>query len=142
MNRKAIIVDIDGTISENVTGRPWYGKGAAEGMLEDKPYIDIINLISAYSYVYKLDVLILTGRHKGKELEATKKWLNKNSVFYNEIFARDLNDFSKTSVYKEKIYEEKIKPYYDIVMVFEDDNSCVKMYRDMGLTVLQPNKLL
>lgn len=138
MKKKAIIVDIDGTISENVTGRPWYGKGAAEGMLEDKPYENIINLISAYSYVYKLDVLILTGRNQGKELDATKEWLKKNSFFYDAIFARDNRDFSKTAIYKEKVYEEKIKPFWDVVMVFEDSNSCVQMFRNKGLTVLQP----
>lgn len=138
MKEKAIIVDIDGTISENVTGRPWYGEGAAEGMLTDKPYIDIINLIDAYVYNYGVKVVILTGRHKGKELEATKKWLDKNSFYYDEIFARDLRDFSKTAAYKEKVYEEKIKPYYDVVMVFEDSNSCVQMFRDKGLLVLQP----
>lgn len=106
MKRKAIIVDIDGTISENVTGRPWYGKGAAEGMLEDKPYTDLINLINSYSCDCHIQVLILTGCHQGKELEATKEWLNDNCVFYDEIFARDLRDFSKTAAYKEKVYEE------------------------------------
>ena len=45
MKPKAIIVDMDGTICENVTGRPWYGEGAADGMLKDEPYTDIINLI-------------------------------------------------------------------------------------------------
>ncbi len=136
--KKAIIVDMDGTICENVTGRPWYGKGAAEGMLKDKPYTDIINLIDSYAYDYNLQVIILTGRHEGEELEATKKWLNKNSFYYDEIFARDLNDYSKTAVYKEKVYEENIKPNYDVVMVFEDSNSCVKMFRDKGLIVMQP----
>lgn len=138
MKKKAIIVDLDGTICENVTGRPWYGKGAAEGMLNDKPCTDIINLIDCYSCKYDLEILILTGRHKGEELEATKKWLYKNSFYYSEIFAREPNDYSKATLYKEKVYGELIKPNYDVVMVFEDNNACVKMFRDKGLTVLQP----
>lgn len=138
MKSKAIIVDLDGTICENVTGRPWYGKGAAEGMLNDKPYTDIINLIDCYSCKYDLEILILTGRHKGEELEATKKWLYKNSFYYSEIFANEPNDYSKAAIYKEKVYEELIKPNYDVVMVFEDNNACVQMFRDKGLIVLQP----
>ena len=63
MKPKAIIVDMDGTICENVTGRPWYGEGAADGMLKDEPYTDIINLIDSYSYDYNLQVIILTGLH-------------------------------------------------------------------------------
>lgn len=136
--QKAIIVDIDGTISNNVTGRPWFGKGAAEGMLLDEPYINIMDLIDAYAYLYKLEVLILTGRHKGKETDATIDWLHKNSFNYDRLFSRDLNDYSKTFEYKEKVYEEQIKPNYDVVMVFEDNNSCVQMFRGKGLTVMQP----
>lgn len=103
MKQKAIIVDINGTISNNVTGRPWFGKGAAEGMLSDEPYINIMDLIDAYAYLYKLEVLILTGRHKGEETDATIDWLHKNSFVYNRIFSRDLNDYSKTFEYKEKV---------------------------------------
>lgn len=136
--KKAIIVDIDGTISNNVTGRPWFGKGAAEGMLKDEAYINIIDLIKSYAYCYDYDILILTGRHKGEEQKATEHWLHNNYMPYNRLFTRDPRDFSKTSTYKEKVYEEQIKPYYDIVMVFEDNNSCVQMFRSKGLTVMQP----
>lgn len=138
MKQKAIIVDIDGTISENVTGRPWFGKGAAEGMLKDKPYTNIINMIRSYCDEYELELLVLTGRHKGSEEKATLEWLDNNWFNPDKIFARDLKDYSKTAVYKEKVYEEKIKPYYDVVMVFEDNNACVQMFRSKGLTVLQP----
>ena len=107
-------------------------------MLNDKPCTNIMNLIDCYSYNYDLEVLILTGRYKGEDLEATKKWLYKNSFYYSEIFAREPNDYSKATLYKEKVYEELIKPNYDIVIVFEDNNDCVKMFRDKGLIVLQP----
>lgn len=138
MKQKAIIVDLDGTICENVTGRPWYGKRAAEKMIEDAPYINIINMIRAYCNICDLDLLILTGRHKGTELDVSLDWLNKYWLFPAKIFGRDLNDYTKTVVYKEKVYEELIKPNYDVVMVFEDNNACVQMFRDKGLTVLQP----
>lgn len=138
MKPQAIIVDMDGTICENVTGRPWYGEGAAEGMLEDKPYTNIINMIRSYCDQYYLDLLILTGRHKGIEEAATLEWLDNNWFYPDKIFARDLNDYSKTVVYKEKVYETEIKPNYDVVMVFEDNNACVQMFRNKGLLVLQP----
>lgn len=64
MKQKAIIVDMDDTICENVTDRPWYGKGAAEGMLEDEPKTDLINMIRAYCDQYDVELLVLTGRHK------------------------------------------------------------------------------
>lgn len=139
MKKKAIIVDIDGTISENVTGRPWYGKGAAEGMLEDKPYTNIIDMIRVYCDEYNTQLLILTGRNDTPEIrQATLEWLGRNWFNPDKLFMRKPRDYSKTVVFKEKTYIEQIEPYYDIVMVFEDNNSCVQMFRDKGLIVLQP----
>lgn len=140
MKQKAIIVDIDGTISENVTGRPQYGKGAAEGMLEDKPRTNLIDMIRTYCDEYSVDLLVLTGRHEGIEEAVTKKWLDDNWFHPDKIFFRGKDDYSKAALYKEKVYTEEIEPYYDVLMVFEDDDSCVQMFRNKGLLVLQPKK--
>lgn len=138
MKQKAIIVDMDGTICDNVTGRPWFGKGAAEGMLEDKPRTNLIDMIRTYCDEYSIDLLVLTGRHEGIEEAVTLKWLNVNWFHPDRIFSRRKNDFSKSAPYKEKVYTEEIEPYYDVLMVFEDDDSCVQIFRDKGLLVLQP----
>lgn len=139
MKKKAIIVDMDGTICENVTGRPWYGKGAAEGMLTDTPYTDIINMLRAYLEEYEIQLLILTGRNDTKDVRAaTLAWLETNWFYPDKLFMRKPGDYSKTAAFKEKTYVEKIEPYYDVVMVFEDNNACVQMFRDKGLIVLQP----
>ena len=139
MKQKAIIIDMDGTICENVTGRPWYGKGAAEGMLTDAPYIDIINMLRAYLEEYEIQLLILTGRNDTPEIrQATLEWLGRNWFHPDKLFMRKPKDYSKTVVYKEKTYIEQIEPYYDVIMVFEDNNACVQMFRNKGLIVLQP----
>lgn len=41
----AIIVDMDATVCLNTSGRPFYGEGAAEGMLTDEPITPILELI-------------------------------------------------------------------------------------------------
>lgn len=139
MKPKAVIVDLDGTICENVTRRPWYGKGAAEGMLTDAPYTDVINMIKAYCQEFDLDILILTGRNDTPEIrQATLEWLGRNKFYHHKLYMRRPKDFSKSAIFKERVYEEQIKPKYDIVMIFEDNNSCVEMFREKGLLVLQP----
>ena len=139
MKKKAIIVDMDGTICKNVTGRPWYGKGAAEGMLTDAPYTDIINMLRVYLEEYEIQLLILTGRNDTPEIrQATLEWLERNWFYPDKLLMRKPKDYSKTVVYKEKTYTEQIEPYYDVIMVFEDNNACVQMFRDKGLIVLQP----
>lgn len=139
MKKKAIIVDMDGTICENVTGRPWYGEGAADGMMTDAPYTDIINMLRTYLENYEIQLLILTGRNDTKDVRAaTLAWLETNWFYPDKLFMRKPGDYSKTAAFKEKTYVEKIEPYYDVVMVFEDNNACVQMFRDKGLLVLQP----
>lgn len=139
MKKKAIIVDMDGTICENVTGRPWYGEGAADGMMTDAPYTDIINMLRTYLENYEIHLLILTGRNDTKDVRAaTLAWLETNWFYPDRLFMRRPGDYSKTAAFKEKTYVEKIEPYYDVVMVFEDNNACVQMFRDKGLIVLQP----
>lgn len=139
MKKKAIIVDMDGTICENVTGRPWYGEGAADGMMTDAPYTDIINMLRTYLENYEMQLLILTGRNDTKDVRAaTLAWLETNWFYPDKLFMRKPGDYSKTAAFKEKTYVEKIEPYYDVIMVFEDNNACVQMFRDKGLLVLQP----
>ncbi len=137
--KKAIIVDMDGTICENVTGRPWYGEGAADGMMTDAPYTDIINMLRTYLENYEMQLLILTGRNDTKDVRAaTLAWLETNWFYPDKLFMRKPGDYSKTAAFKEKTYVEKIEPYYNVIMVFEDNNACVQMFRDKGLLVLQP----
>lgn len=130
---------MDGTICENVTGRPWYGEGAADGMMTDAPYTDIINMLRTYLENYEMQLLILTGRNDTKDVRATTlAWLETNWFYPDKLFMRKPGDYSKTAAFKEKTYVEKIEPYYDVIMVFEDNNACVQMFRDKGLLVLQP----
>ena len=130
---------MDGTICENVTGRPWYGEGAADGMMTDAPYTDIINMLRTYLENYEMQLLILTGRNDTKDIRtATLAWLETNWFYPDKLFMRKPGDYSKTAAFKEKTYVEKIEPYYDVIMVFEDNNACVQMFRDKGLLVLQP----
>lgn len=141
MKRRAVIIDMDNTICENVTNRPWYGPGAASGMTKDAPRLDLINMIRSYCNKYDIDILILTGRHSGSEEQVTLEWLDRYWIYPSNIYTRDLEDFSKAEVYKEKVYSDKIEPVYDVLMVFEDDPKCVEMFENKGLLVLQPHKI-
>ena len=73
-------------------------------------------------------------------MEATKTWLKDHYIPYDDIFFRPYKDYSKGAPTKEKIYKEKIEPKYNVWFVLDDNYKCVQMYRDLGLTVLQPNE--
>jgi hypothetical protein len=137
--RPVILVDMDATLCLNTTGRPYFGEGAAEGMLDD---IAIEGTCMLVRRMYeKCKVFIVTGREGTPEIiAATKKWLAKHDVVVDELFFRSVKDYSPGADCKKKIYEDNIKGKYNVQFVLEDNYKCVKMWREQGLVCLQPNE--
>ena len=133
---KCIVIDMDSTMCFNVTKRPWFGEGAAEGMINDVPNTGVCDVVRQLQEQYL--VVVATGRDTSQE-EVTKQWLAKQGINVDEYFFRTNGDYRKGVVVK-KEQIEAILEKYDIVSIFEDCEPIVQMYREMGLTVLQPNK--
>lgn len=133
---KCIVIDMDSTMCFNVTKRPWYGDGAAEGMLNDIPNTGVVDIVRDLSKIYS--IVVATGRDT-TQAEVTKEWLTKQGIEVDKYFFRTPRDYRKgVEVKKEQITD--ILEEYDVVAIFEDCEPIVQMYREMGLTVLQPNK--
>lgn len=137
-----LVVDMDSTLCFNTTKRPWYGEGAAEGMINDIPNMGVLRLVEQWvkpgPAAYSHNLVIATGRDTSQE-EVTKQWLAKYNIYPQEFYFRKQGDYRKgVEVKKEQI--EKILEKYNVVAIIDDCEPIVQMYRDMGLTVLQPNK--
>lgn len=131
-----VVVDMDSTLCFNTTKRPWFGEGAAEGMINDIENYGVCETIWALAREYP--IIIATGRDTSQE-EVTKKWLANHSIKPTKCYFRIEGDHRKgVEVKREQI--EKIMEKYNILVIFDDCEPIVQMYRDMGLTVLQPNK--
>ena len=135
----AIIVDMDATLCLNTSGRPYYGEGAAEGMLDD---VAIEGTCALVRRMYeKCKVFIVTGREGTPEIiAATKKWLAMHDIAVDELFFRPVKDYSPGADCKKKIYKDNIEGKYNVQFVLEDNYKCVKMWREQGLLCLQPNE--
>lgn len=132
---KCIVIDMDSTVCFNMSKRPWFGEGAAEGMINDVPNTGVCDIIRQLQEEYL--IVVATGRDTSQE-EVTKQWLAKQGINVDEYFFRTNGDYRKgVEIKKEEI--TAILEKYDIVAIFEDCEPIVQMYRDMGLTVLQPN---
>lgn len=134
-----IISDIDATLCFNTSGRPFFGPGATEQMINDIPNTNVIDLVRAYCNEYDCELVIITGRDESCR-KSTLEWLDKYYIYPNLLLMRKEGDYSKGEECKKKLYEENIKDKYNVDLVFEDSSKVVKMYRDLGLTVLQPNE--
>ena len=136
----AIVVDMDATLCLNITGRPFYGEGAAEGMVNDEPITEVCDMIRTLHKSGEYSLIVLSGREDTPEIrEATETWLHNHDLWPTEVLLRSIGDYSKGEICKKKLIEHILKSY-NVKLIIDDNNRCVQMYRDMGLTVLQPNE--
>ena len=145
----AIIVDVDGTLADM---RGVRGPFEWDKVHLDKPHQDVIEMVQDFASleVYtgeydddgdemidtKYKIIITTGRDGVCE-EATKQWLRDHKVPYDEFFIRPEGSFAKDNVIKSHMYIEYIYPKYDVKFVIDDRDQVVKMWRSLGLRVLQ-----
>ena len=143
IKEKAIIVDIDGTLT-NLNHRLIHLKKNPKEMIQfyekiplDAPRGNVIEIVKQLSKKYF--VLFVTGRPQEYE-EETIAWLKKFAVRNKQTFAlymRRTKDYRPDRVIKKEIYNKEIKEFYEIIAIFEDRTRVVNMWRMLGLTCFQ-----
>ena len=139
--KKAIIVDIDGTLADidhrvhhiQKDTKDW--KSFNDEMGGDKLNPWCKDLIIAMKKQGNL-IILLTGRdveHKNH----TQTWLKDNQVPYDYLFMRRLGDMREDDVVKEEIFLQEIKEQFQILFVVEDRLKVVKKWRELGIVCLQ-----
>lgn len=129
---KAIICDIDGTVAQMGDRSPY----DYDRVDEDKPKTVIISLIKELSNSFK--IIFLSGREDSCR-EKTLNWLEKHFGWEKDnitLLMRKSKDHRKDNIVKRELYQI-ISSSYDVHSVFDDRDSVVKMWRDLGLTCLQ-----
>lgn len=145
--RKAIIVDVDGTLALRTNRSPFDYEKACGDNAEFRMCRIIKSLIESDDMY---EVFFLTGREDiGECRRITAEWIH-NHVYRKQghngflpkdnwtLLMRSEGDHRSDEVVKKEIWEEKIKPWYDVVAVFDDRDRVVKMWREQGLLCLQP----
>jgi hypothetical protein len=131
MKSKAIIVDIDGTVSTRTNRTPFdYSK-----VLDDAPKNDVINVISSM-WMAGFRLIFVSARDDSC-FDDTYEWLCKYCPPFVKLIMRKSGDTREDGVVKREIYENQIKQDYDVVAVFDDRQRVVDMWRSIGLTCLQ-----
>lgn len=120
---KAIICDLDGTLSLLNNRSPFEGSKCAQ----DLPNIPVVNLVKNYHKLgYK--ILLVSGR-KGQYQSETESWLKKQDVAFDALWMRNAKDYRKDTIVKEELYRNKIEDKYFVEFVLEDRNQVVDFWR-------------
>lgn len=138
--RKAIIVDLDGTLSNSEL--------RVKLCTDDKGKLDFIKFYESLGTdmpnywcrdiikTYEGSIILVSGRpHKYRA--KTIEWLNFHNIKFLRLMMRVDEDYRKDSIIKKEIYEYFIKDSFDIEYCIDDRQQVVDMWRDLGLTCLQ-----
>lgn len=141
--QECVIFDIDGTLSDPthrrhyVAGLPaskqdW--KMFSDAMVDDPPITEIITLLRILQHHY--EVFVVTGR-SDEYSEETINWLTENGVMDTSIYMRKQGDYRKDDEVKQEILDQILANNYVPVLVFDDRNSTVAMWRKNGIRTCQ-----
>jgi len=148
VKKTAIIVDIDGTIA-NAEHRLHFIKGDKKNwdkffdeMVKDT-YIEgswdkIIEETAKYTEDWPF-VIFLTGRRDTHRHE-TMSWIEKNIPATNSectLIMRPKGDIREDTVLKRELYENRIVPFFDVLVAFEDRPRIIDMWKEMEVPVVQ-----
>ena len=145
MKPKAYIFDIDGTIADCshrlhfIAGRHKDWDAFYAACKNDRAIPDVVCLLRLLT-AHNIAILFITGRPQ-RISDQTERWLIEVADYKLSLDScikmRKDGDHRPDYIVKREIYEQEIKDKYDVVGVFEDRDSCVKMWRELGLTCFQ-----
>ena len=146
IREQAIIVDIDGTLSNNAHRQHHIANSEAKDWesfhneaIHDQPNEWCVELIEdMYSSARHKIVILVTARYE-KYRKLTEEWLDKFNIPYDFLYMRPNDVHGEDTDYKKKVYEDLIKPYYDVVFCIEDRPRITRMWRGLGLPCLSCN---
>ena len=136
-----ILVDMDATLFLNTSGRPFYGDELEPtDILKDEPIPATVTLVKAYQAIGNL-VIGLSGREDKPQIRAcTLKQCENVGINLDALILRPLGSRKRGDASKKELFEQNIQGKYFVDFVLDDSTKVVQMYRDLGLTCLQPNE--
>ena len=136
-----IICDVDGTLALKGDRSP-YDCSTAE---KDKLNGPVAHLLSVMQKSFTAKTFIFTGRentsYNSITVETiTRQWLENNYINYNALYIRPEKDSRNDAIVKKEMYDKHVKGKYNVLYVIDDRPRVVRMWRSLGLTVLDVNR--
>lgn len=128
---KAVLVDLDNTLALIGDRDPMHGHLCHTDTLCEATAL----VLNALTHVEGLRFVILTGRNETAR-EATATWLA-DRIYFDRLIMRDPSDWRPAAEYKTAMLDEKVLPYFDVILALDDDPDVIAAYRERGLVAWQ-----
>jgi len=140
--KQAYIFDIDNTIADcthrlcHIQKEPKDWATFYDSIEDDAPIKDVVRVAESLQKAGYC-ILLVTGRPTNIMID-TVAWVKWNTQLkIDGLFFRESGDHRPDTELKKEMYETQIKDNFEILGVFEDRDSVVKMWRSLGLTCFQ-----
>lgn len=141
---EAIIVDIDGTLAHNQSGRSYYDWSRVHEDTVDETIRNLIDKEIYFDDTYpdgpppKMLVLLVVSGRDGSCYDKTRQWLIDNDIPFSKLYMREAGDMRPDYIIKKEIFDNSIRDHYKIKYVLDDRDQTVQMWREeIGLKTLQ-----
>jgi hypothetical protein len=152
MTYPCYIFDIDGTLADGshrqhlIRTKPKSWTAYRRLAHTDLPIAFVVQTLKLLAQT--VPCFIVSGRME-EERHVTIDWLARHGIWqskstgigdYENLFMRPTNDHREDSIIKSEILNNKIRPEYEPIAVFDDRNRVVKMWRAAGIPVFNVNQ--
>lgn len=137
-----VVCDIDGTLANvdhrrhfvRTDGQKKDWKGFFAAMDKDTLRDDVLEKVNTVCSENDAGLVLVSARPE-EYRAVTEKWLLENGVFYDALIMRRTGDKRPDTEVKREMFERYLRRY-DIECVFDDRPSVIRMWRELGLEVV------
>lgn len=143
MYKPAIIVDMDGTLSDCshrlhfVNTKPRNYDAFEAGCHADPVNEAVATVVNAMSLA--ANILIVSARMDGRK-HLTVDWLDRNNIPYDGLYMRKQDDSRKDDVVKREILDKIREEGYTVLFAIEDRKRVKQMWVENGVFVFDVNQ--
>lgn len=141
MSNNTAIFDLDGTLADCIHRLHYIKNGNHnwdkffEEMDKDPVIDEVLSVLVSLSND-NWNIIICTGRPE-KYRNITEAWLNKYGIVPHKLYMRPDNDTRPDHIIKKELLQQIYKDGFNPIIVFDDRQSVVDMWRENGLKCLQ-----
>lgn len=141
MTKKCWIVDIDGTIADTEHRIHYITNGHKDWAAwhanahKDKPIQEIVDLLDM-AVMNEIKIVLCTARDEMCRHD-TLDWLYSHEIPWDELYMRKEGDRRDDDIVKFELLQEIYEAGYEPILVLDDRDRVVKMWRAAGLRCLQ-----
>ena len=128
----AVIFDIDGTLAHMQGKRGTFDWNKVGVDVVDEKVRETLKAYKKAGYT----IIVVTGRD-GTSKDLTAQWLHDNKIEFNVLHTKPENDFRKDYITKTEIFNNQIKPNYNVLAAYDDRKQAVDMWRGLGIKCYQ-----